>query len=194
MAWQPDYVDITGAGEDIQEYLRIDDSADDYWLGLGVSAASRAVDRATRRQFGRLEVAAPRRYRLRWSYLACWPVADIDDLMSTDQLTVDGVPVTVPELYPLNAAADGVPWTQLAVATGTVGQVVTVSERWGWLAIPDVIEQATAIQAGRFAKRRDALFGIAGSPDAGSEMRLLARLDPDVAVLVDTVRRRSRPR
>lgn len=50
--------------------------------------------------------------------------------------------------------------------------------------IPDSIVMACLLQAGRFYKRRDALFGIAGSPEMGNEMRLLAKLDPDVALLV----------
>lgn len=51
-------------------------------------------------------------------------------------------------------------------------------------AVPASINLATLIQAARFVKRRDAPFGVAGSPDMGNELRLLARLDPDVLVLV----------
>jgi hypothetical protein len=40
------------------------------------------------------------------------------------------------------------------------------------------------MQASRLLSRRDAPFGIAGSPEMGSEMRLLAKLDPDVDLLV----------
>jgi len=41
---------------------------------------------------------------------------------------------------------------------------------------------ATVLQANRLLKRRHAPFGVAGSPELGSELRLLARVDPDVAV------------
>jgi len=48
---------------------------------------------------------------------------------------------------------------------------------------------ACKLQTGRFNKRLQALFGVAGSPADGSEVRLLAKLDPDVAVmLVDYTR------
>lgn len=50
--------------------------------------------------------------------------------------------------------------------------------------IPAEIKLACLIQASRLVTRKDAPFGIAGSPDVGSEMRLLAKLDPDVQVLV----------
>ena len=51
-------------------------------------------------------------------------------------------------------------------------------------------QEATLLQASRLAARRDSPFGVAGSPDAGSEMRLLARVDPDVAVALEPYRRR----
>lgn len=199
MPWAPDYVDLSQPlGGDIQEYLRIDDDADDYWLGLAVSAASRTVDRHCRRQFGRTDAVEERRYRIRYNRSQDVWVADVDDLMSVSALTLNGVALADPELYPLNAAVDQKPWTQLVipedVRLGLDRPFVDVAERWGWLAIPETVEQATAIQAGRVAKRRDALFGVAGSPDAGSEMRLLAKLDPDVAVMVGVLKRRTRPR
>lgn len=198
MPWQPDYVNIDTAEGDIQEYLRIDDSADDYWLGLAVSAASRALDTQCHRQFGRTEDVEERRYRIRYNRSQDQWVADIDDLMSIEDLTLNGTPLATPELYPLNAMAKLTPWTQLVIPDdvryGLDRPFVDVAERWGWLAIPETAEQATAIQAGRLASRRNALFGVAGSPDAGSEIRLLARLDPDVAVLAKVLQRKARPR
>lgn len=200
MPWKPDYVDLSQPlGGDIQEYLRIDDDADDVWLGLAVSAASRTVDRHCRRQFGRTDAVEERRYRIRYNRAQCAWVADVDDLMGTlDDLTLNGVALADPELYPLNAAAEQKPWTQLVIPDevryGLERPYVDVAERWGWLAIPETVEQATAIQAGRVAMRRGALFGVAGSPDAGSEVRLLAKLDPDVAVMVGVFKRTSRPR
>ena len=198
MPWKPDYVDVATAGDDIQEYLRIDDSADDYWLGLAVSAASRTIDRHCRRQFGRTDEVEERRYRIRENRAYGVWVAEVDDLMSTADLTLNGVALADPELYPLNAQAEQRPWTQLVIPDEVRYALdrpfVDVAERWGWLAIPETVEQATAIQAGRVSSRRNALFGVAGSPDAGSEVRLLARLDPDVAVMVGVLKRTTRPR
>jgi hypothetical protein len=51
---------------------------------------------------------------------------------------------------------------------------------------------AARIQAGRFSIRQESLYGVAGSPAAGSELRLLARVDPDVGVsLANYVRPRG---
>jgi hypothetical protein len=61
---------------------------------------------------------------------------------------------------------------------------VEVRATFGWTAIPDLVISATLLQAGRFASRRDSPYGIAGSPDTGSELRLLDKVDPDVAVML----------
>jgi hypothetical protein len=195
MAWKPVYVEP----DDLAEYVRIDDDVDDAWLALAVSAASRAMDRHCLRQFGALDAPQLRRYAIRWDRRRGAHVAVIDDLMTTTGLLVAGAPVTSPDLSPLNAAEDGLPWDTLVIPDDVVSALETsfvdVTARWGWTTgIPTAIEQATALQAGRVLSRRGALFGVAGSPESGSEVRLLARLDPDVAVLVPVYRRRTRPR
>ena len=121
-------------------------------------------------------------------------MATIDDLSAAAGLTVtsDGVAVTDYTLMPLNAEADGRPYTWI-IFGGTVstieGAISLTSTAWGWSAVPASVVQATELQASRFFKRRDAPFGVAGSPDMGSELRLLARLDPDVDVLLTGYRR-----
>lgn len=54
--------------------------------------------------------------------------------------------------------------------------------------VPDSIKLACLLQASRFFIRREAPFGIAGSPEAGSELRLLAKVDPDVEVILGPYR------
>jgi hypothetical protein len=60
----------------------------------------------------------------------------------------------------------------------------TITVKWGWTAFPVPVVNAAKLQTARFVARRDSPYGIAGSPDQGSEMRLLARVDPDVAVIL----------
>ena len=98
-------------------------------------------------------------------------------------------------LEPRNAAVKGRPWTQMLVRpnsqfkpTGAADEVA-VTALWGWSAVPATIEAATKLQASRFLSRRESPYGVAGSPDTGSELRLLARLDVDVAVMVSDFRR-----
>lgn len=53
--------------------------------------------------------------------------------------------------------------------------------------VPAPVKYACMLQASRWFKRKDAPFGISGSPEMQGEMRLLAKLDPDVEVLLDSV-------
>lgn len=192
MPWAPDYV----TSADLKGDLRITDNGDDAQVARAITAASRAVDRATNRQFGLVDAAEDRIYPASWRR-GRWLVK-IDDLMTETGFTVttvDGT-VTAYRLHPVNAAAEGRPWTRLVIdpaspvqPTGEPYEEITVTAKFGWATVPDTVKEATLLQASRFFKRRDAPFGVAGSPDQGSEMRLLAKVDPDVAVmLADYVR------
>lgn len=179
MAWAPDYASTA----DLAAYLRIEDAVDDVELALAVTASSRSIDLHTNRQYGLVAAAEERTYPARYDRRRCRWVVVIDDLMTTTGLVVAGVAydADLHRLEPLNAAVTGRPWTLLVLDTSP-GDEVVIEARWGWTAVPTAIEQATLLQAARLFKRRDAPFGIAGSPESGSEMRLLARVDPDVAV------------
>jgi hypothetical protein len=120
-------------------------------------------------------------------------VVDIDDLDSLAGLLVDvdsagegtyATNITAFVPGPRNAPSEEMPYTQIISRVGlpVIRDAVRVTAKWGWNSIPETVKQATLMQASRFLARRDAPFGIAGSPDAGSEMRLLAKVDPDVAV------------
>jgi hypothetical protein len=218
MAWAPDYASTT----ELAAFVRIGDSVDDAQIGLALAAASRAIDQATGRQFGRVTAPTARYYTARWEprrgghwggyrthvspyggYAGRWQVG-IDDLMTSTDLVVAfdgdedqsfGSSITDYQLGPVNAAADGRPWTELQVRPASTVQPTAcenglrITARWGWSGVPDPIRQACLLQASRLLARRNAPFGVAGSPDAGSEVRLLARLDPDVAVAVRPFRR-----
>lgn len=193
MAWAPDYTTVNA----LADYLRIGDTDDDVELALAISAASRAVDRATNRQFGLVDVPQQRYYTPLWNQQGlCWFV-DIDDVMIVTGFEVfsdtgnDGsyaYQITNYDLTSRNALANDRPYTRLVPRNG-VGllnrpESLRVTARWGWLDVPATVEQATLLQASRFFSRRNAPFGVAGSPDAGSEMRLLAKVDPDVQVML----------
>jgi uncharacterized phiE125 gp8 family phage protein len=193
MAWKPDYVTLT----ELKSYLRITDTADDAELAIAITTASRAVDRHCHRQFGQVAAAEERQYTAYWDRrAACW-VVTFDDLQDVTGLTVTVEAGEVDEytLEPVNAAAEGKPFTQLRVLVESAAKPtyethgVTIDAVWGWDAVPVPVEQATLLQASRFHSRRFSPYGVAGSPDQGSEMRLLAKVDPDVAVsLSDYVR------
>lgn len=193
MAWAPDYV----TAADLKAYLRITDAVDDAQVALAVTAASRAVDRCCNRQFGLVAAPEARVYTARWDSDRGRYVVDIDDLMTVTGLSVTGEngAVDVFAKQPGNANLAGVPWTRLVVdPTSTTLPTlkedgVTVTARYGWATVPVAVQQATLLQASRLFKRRDAPFGVAGSPDLGSELRLLAKVDPDVEVVLGPYRR-----
>lgn len=200
MTWKPDYATLPEA----REYLtRHSSTVDDTFIRLDVAAASRAVDRATNRQFGLVDEPEQRWYTPYWDRQRVRWIVEFDDLQTTAGFDprledVDGNDLGAIDDYvlePRNAAAEGKPWERLVVRpssthlpTGLVDQAAFTG-RWGWTETPAPVTEAVLMQTNRFAQRRNAPFGIAGSPDEGSEMRLLARLDPDVAVIVGPFRR-----
>lgn len=195
MAWEPDYVSV----DDLENYVRIPDDVDAAWVALSISAASRAIDHACNRQFGKVDAPVARYYTPRLDRARGRWVVEIDDLMTAAGLVVSvdvddtgdysGV-VDAMAMKPVNAQPDGMPWTELVVLPNSTNMPraredsVEVLAAWGWTAVPNSIEQACLLQASRFLTRRNAPFGIAGSPADGSEIRLLAKLDPDVAVMI----------
>lgn len=185
--WKPDYATV----EELRAYAGItddDDTTDNDKLQRNIAAASRSIDKHCHRQFGKVDGAQLRTYTAR-GY-----AVDIDDLMDLTAVTVTsaGLPATVSRWLPQNAAFDGVPYTRLYL-TGTVSSApaaISITGLWGWAAVPDSVKEATLLQALRFSLRKNSPFGVAGSPDLGSELRLLEKVDPDVAVMLrDYVRR-----
>lgn len=199
MAWQPDY--CTDA--ELKAFLRISDADDDNELGYAITAASRAIDVDANRQFGVVAAAEQRFYTARWDRRRCRWIVEFDDLMSTTDfaaITQDAEGNTVGTiddyvLEPVNAAAKSRPWTSLMVRPNSavrptgLEHEVAVTALWGWSTVPVPVKQAALLQASRLFARRNSPYGIAGSPDVGSELRLLARVDPDVAVSLNGYRR-----
>jgi hypothetical protein len=187
MTWAPDYITT----DELADFLRVDDLDDEVQLGLAVASASRAIDRHTNRQFGLVASAEERLYTAYPDYERGAWVVEIDDLMTTTDLAIEVTDVgtlTDYRLEPVNAAAEGKPWTRIRVGKDSSVQPtgeeyeIAATGRWGWTDVPEQVKQATCLQGSRFMSRRDSPYGIAGSPDQGSELRLLARVDPDVAV------------
>lgn len=175
MPWAPPYI----TPEALAAYLRIGDDVDETEMIVAIEAASRAIDDHCNRQFGQVE-AEERRYRPWWDSDRCRWVVDIDDLTDPAGLETDLAGWT---LEPTNAASKGRAYTRLVADDGARPDAeVAFTQPWGWSAVPVQVEMACRLQASRFHARRDSPYGVAGSPDLGSEMRLLARLDPDVGM------------
>ena len=189
--WEPDYATVP----ELKAYVSIpaDDTVDDTELAGKITAASRSIDDHCHRQFG--QVDAPEERVFTAQARARGAVVIVDDLMDVTGLAIesDGTTVTAERLTPRNAPAKGRPYTRLWLPRGVTCEVdgIAVTALWGWSAVPATIKEATLLQASRLLKRRDAPFGVAGSPELGSEIRLLAKVDPDVAVMVHRYVRRG---
>lgn len=185
--------------------IPVADTADDVTLQLALDAAGAQVDRFCDRTFGADASVTTRLY-----------AADLGGVLTVDPIsTLTGLIVATDEngdgtyettwtvgtdfrLEPINAAAAGNPWTRLValgprwfprLQYGRPGVSVTAKFGWPGGVAPAPVKEATLIQAARLWKRKDAPFGVAGSVEFGSEMRLLAKLDPDVESLLRPYRR-----
>lgn len=201
MTWKPDYCTLT----ELKSWLKINDSADDAFAALWITAVSRNVDDFTGRQFGQVAAAEDRYYTPVWDRDQCAWFCEIDDLQDTTGLTFanqngQAIPlatttVTGYTLLPRNAVAKGRPYERVKLTgwplslpstalAGWSGGDLTGHGLWGWTPAASpaaAIKIALFLQAARLEARRQSPFGIAGSPDAntGTELRLLAQLDPD---------------
>jgi hypothetical protein len=188
MPWAPDYLELA----DAKDWLQIEHDNDDAQVAEWISAASRAVDERCsgfrERQFGQLDQAAEFTYddaavydprSRRW-------LLEIDDVTNVTGLQINGVAYASQSavLWPRDAVAKGKAYTALAWPTAPPLPLsaTTVTARFGWSVVPPNVIGAVKLQLNRWHTRRGAPFGVAGSPTDGSEIRLSARLDPDVAV------------
>lgn len=209
MTWAPDYATTA----EVKSYLRITDADDDVLLALWGTAASRAVDNYCGRQFGQVATSEDRVYEAHFdSHIGCW-VVQVDDLFGST-ITVtgpDSQTITDVELGPINALAKGKvyerllltrpvsaalpggwwawPYATTVPSTRPRVKVTVSSAQWGWSAVPSAVKAATLLQTARLAARRDSPYGVAGSPTEGSEIRLLATLDPDLKTALQAYRR-----
>lgn len=187
MTWAPDYI----TRQQLKDYLDIGENGADAFIDVWITTVSRNVDDHCGRQFGKVATAVTRYYVPTYDKQTCTWEAKIDDLQDTTGLTVedtDGNAIAAADyvLLPRNAAADGVPYE--AIRVPSCGELA-LDGLWGWNAQPAAVSSGMFLQGARLAKRRNSPFGIAGSPSEGSEIRLLAQLDPDFRTSLKPLRR-----
>ena len=200
MPWAPNYIEP----EELADFVHTDVESDRVELTSAISSASRAIDEATYRQFGSV-TAETRIYTPRWSAARGMWVIECDDFTALTKIELDTagdgtfateVSVSGAVLLPLNNVAKGRVFERVGLrstvtAVSTLGKgSVRLTSPWGWPAYPETIVTGTKLQASRFFARRNSPYGVAGSPDQGSEIRLLAKADPDVILAVRSFKRR----
>jgi hypothetical protein len=191
----PDYVELDA----LQATLSVEGAlfleAD---LRVAISAASRAVDKATYRSFGQTEDAFAERF---YTPVAS-SVLEIDDLLELTMVELDlngdGEFETQLEanvdfyLEPLNALAKSEPYERLRLnrrrrpCWPRVPRSVRVMGQFGWPEVPPGVVEATGILAARLVRRaRETPYAIATvGIETGTALRII-RTDPDVAGLLD---------
>jgi hypothetical protein len=185
-------------GSAVKTALGIIDATSDTELELVIESVSRLIDDYCGRFF--YNAGTVTAYYTAKEYLS----QPIDDFVSVSALTTDGdadgtysttwTANTDYALAPFNASTIGRPYNEVVALTEgantfpieIVKGVKVVGVR-GWPSVPKPVEMATIIQSGRIFNRRNTPFGIAGSPEVG-QMRLLARLDPDVEQMLRAYR------
>lgn len=202
MTWAPDYV----SADAVADFVRVDDDVDDVDYARCASTASRSIDHATHRQFGRT-ASESRLFTPLWSYTRGGWIVEADDMVTVTAVAVDALGTGIYTSIDLanvikldaNAPQKSRPWERLLIRNAFMPSFlyahdcVRVTSEFGWASVPVAIEEAALLQASRFASRRDSPFGVAGSPDNGSEIRLLAKLDPDVLMSIKDYIRKVLP-
>lgn len=206
MAWEPDYVTV----DEYKEWARQnqpDDTVDDPAIQRAITSASRAVDRFcsqhVRRQFGLATGVESRYYKARWDQDQIRWVVEIDDIdQAQAAATRVYVDVTNSDTYtaeitnfvlrPKAAPQNNRPYTQISVLPQEPNQPtfwvdgMRVDSQFGWSTFPVTVVQATLLQTNRIHKRRTAPFGVAGSPERGTQVttNLIEELDPDIETML----------
>ena len=183
---------------DVKAALRVSDTLDDSLLEMAVESASRLIDGYCGRVF--YSAGTVTRYYAPQDTI----VTDLDDYVSISEIKsstlADGTfdttwQTTDYQVEPLNGIADGVTFPTYRIrAVGDyyfpiAGDEATVRVTGvaGWSAVPVTVKQACIIQSLRIFKRLDSPLGITFG-ELGA-MRVSSRLDPDVAQLVEPLRR-----
>ena len=171
--------------DDFKAYLKIkpEKIEQDGLLNEAIASASGEIETHCNRQFNRAEVATPRVYPA-----ASLMEVEVDDFWTATDLVVavdlddDGVFETVVdpsdyELYPANGVVSGqVGWPFWRIDFVNVWlpqhtrrkNIVQVTAKWGWAAVPEAVRQATEIIAAETYQLKDAPFGTAGMDQFGN--------------------------
>lgn len=184
---------------DLKSAIRITDVDSDSLLQSTLDAATTSIDEHCNRTFVSDALATERVFEPLHGRVVT------DDFYTTGGLIVSiggtVVPVAVPNVTagytvtPENAVALNQPFTGFyyqmfplspwPLLFSAQRATASVTAKWGYsLVVPEAIKVACLLQASRWFARRNSPYGIAGSPEMGSELRLLAKLDADVAVML----------
>jgi hypothetical protein len=178
----------------------VSDPVDDGIFESMAEAISRAIDNELGRRFYVNGTDEDRYYTPGNAY-----ILDIDDVVSVAQIATDEAQDrtyltpwsgTDYDLWPYNAVLESRPYMEIQVrSTGNYrfwpGQArsVKVTGTFGFSATaPAPIREATLLAAEKLFRRKDAIFGVVGSPVFGT-LKQIIKDDPELHMLLDGYRR-----
>ena len=177
--------------EQLADHLGIADAGQDALLEVALDAAHDQVNEWCRRNFNvpDVEQEAPSTFLYRIDGDQLW-VGDLVQVDTIEHLQGDTwTVVTDFDLEPFNAEVEDRPYREVTFPRTLRGKV-RITGWFGWPRTPAAVVQAEILQAARLHQRRNAQFGVATVPGLdGSGMRLLAKLDADVELLLAPYRR-----
>lgn len=200
----PDIPPIYASLDELKRQLNLPTSSTDHDEDLTsrLVAASRGIDDYTDRWFWLASTATaktlnPRRRTITEDdgerLLLPWDIGSLDGLVVEVGSGSSWTAVTNYETDPDGALGDGKPITGLLRTAGvwqtSPTQRVRITARWGYPILPQVVTDATLLQAARLFKRRQSPEGVLGNSEFG--LVRVSRVDPDVAALVDRLARRE---
>lgn len=163
-------------------------------ISLAIEAASAQINQQCNRRTFSLDASSSE--RLYWERDR---FVFIDDAVSVTLVEVGPGDGTFPysltvgtdyDLEPLNASADGEPYTTIRLRgchnyyPSRHRRQVRVTGTYGWPAVPELVLSATSLLAGRFVRRiREAPFGVIQMGLEGQPARI-AITDPDICAML----------
>lgn len=174
--------------------LSDDDTTEDAILEGVITAASRMIDADTGREFFKTTEA-------RYFTADEFTLVLIDDLLTLSELKTDDTgdrtyattwAASDYDLSPLNRSPKVFlePAPMGRYTFPTIRKGVKITGDWGYCATgahPDPIREACLIQSARLYKRKDAPFGVMGTPELG--VARIPKVDMDVAQLLHSYRK-----
>jgi hypothetical protein len=174
----------------------VTDVADDTVLESVVTGISRAIEEETHRRFYTTASDEVRYYSPDDSYT----LMPDEDIISVAKIEIDQdgdrtyeteLAATDWELWPYNAALNGKPYLEIRIATPNAAYVwpilprsVKVTGKFGYSAsTPAAIREACLLSAQKLFRRKDAIFGVVGSPEMGV-LKQMMRDDPELQLLM----------
>lgn len=191
---------------ELGSYEMTDDGSDDSKFELAISAASRQVDNYCNQRFWMDDAVVTRTFETTMRdrlYLTDGIATTVGLVIALDVNDAGTYGTTLTSgtdyiLRPTNAAqmVPAEPYDEIRLVGSAYQfqrssygrELLQVTAKWGWPAVPDEVKKATLVQAADLFKAKDATFGVVGSNDFGT-VRITSGLNRTAEALLERFHR-----